>query len=247
MADPFGQLSENDEEDPFGKFETVSPDSSVLLPPSEEDPFGKPEIVSPVEEDPFGKTETVSPDSLVLSPPSEEDPFGKPEVKTKVAPEVKSLITQFTDLFTKTSDEKKSLYRLPYEEHMARALGVYEDPNISTAEPELVGFDPSGIDIYEKRTGKPRWQIEKRTKPSPYERTMAELADDPEWNRVGKLIYDYEQKNKGVSSVLELPADSGETALVGSPHDLKMGKGMSHGEWLQERFSKGFFDLTSLG
>ena len=41
MADPFGQLSENDEEDPFGKFETVSPDSSVLLPPSEEDPFGK--------------------------------------------------------------------------------------------------------------------------------------------------------------------------------------------------------------
>ena len=159
----------------------------------------------------------------------------------KLAPEVKSLITQFTDLFTKTSGEKEPSYMLPHAEHMARALGVDEDPG------ELVGFDPSGMSRYEKLTGKPRWQVEKRTKPSPYERTMAELADDPEWNRVGKLIYDYEQKNKGVSSVLELPADSGETALVGSPHDIKMGKGMSHGEWLQERFSKGFFDLTSLG
>ena len=50
-----------------------------------------------------------------------------------------------------------------------------------------------------------------------------------------------------MSSVLELPADWGETALIGSPTDIKKGTRMNYGEWLQERFSKGFFDLTSLG
>ena len=76
---------------------------------------------------------------------------------------------------------------------------------------------------------------------------MAELAIDPKWNKLGKRIYDYEQKNKAMSSVLELPADWGETALIGSPTDIKKGTRMNYGEWRQERFSKGFFDVTSLG
>ena len=178
----------------------------------------------------------------------------KTKVETELPTKAKTFVEQITDLFTKTSDEKKSLYKFPHAEHMAKALGVYEEPDVSTAEPELVGFDPSGMDRYEKLTVKPRWQTKKRTKQSPYERTMAELAIDPEWNKWGKIIYDYEQKNKGPLSALELPADIvidketfGETALVGSPTDIKMGTKMNYGEWLQERFSKGFFDLTSLG
>ena len=166
------------------------------------------------------------------------------EVETEVPLEAKSFIDKITDLYTKISGEredKKSLYKFPHAEHMARALGVDKDPG------ELVGFDPSGMDRYEKLTGKPRYKTEKRTKPSPYERTMAELAIDPKWNKLGKRIYDYEQKNKDMSSVLELPADWGETALIGSPTDIKKGTRMNYGEWLQERFSKGFFDVTSLG
>ena len=228
MVNPFGQSLKTDE--------TV--DTEVYLPSG----------------NPFGKSKTVSPESPVLSPPS-ENPFGKtkvdiepvPEVETELPSEAKTFTDKFIDLFTKTSDKKKSLYEFPYEEHMAKALGVYEDPDVSTAEPELVGFDPSGIDFYERRTGKPRWQTEKRTKPSTYERTADELAVDPKWNKLGKIIYDYEQKNKDMSSVLELPADWGETALIGSPTDIKKGTRMNYGEWLQERFSKGFFDLTSLG
>ena len=173
------------------------------------------------------------------------------EVETEVPPEAKTFVDKITDLYTKISGEredKKSLYKFPHAERMAQALGVDKDPG------ELVGFDPSGMDRYEKLTGKPRYKTEKRIKQSPYERTMAELAIDPEWNKLGKLIYDYEQKNKGSLSALELPADIvidkstfGETALVGSPTDIKKGTRMNYGEWLQERFSKGFFDITSLG
>ena len=91
MVNPFGQSLKTDE--------TV--DTEVYLPSG----------------NPFGKSKTVSPESPVLSPPS-ENPFGKtkvdiepvPEVETELPSEAKTFTDKFIDLFTKTSDKKKSLY-----------------------------------------------------------------------------------------------------------------------------------------
>ena len=239
MVNYFEQLFESDSQDVKTLPEKPVVTKPVVIEPSSknyfEQLFESTEPVPKVETEPVPKVETEV----------------KTKVDTELPSEAKTFVDKITDLFTKTSGEredKKSLYKFPHAEHMARALGVDKDPG------ELVGFDPSGMSRYEKLTGKPRWQTKKRTKPSPYERTAAELAIDPEWNKWGKIIYDYEQKNKGMSSVLELPADWGETDLVGSPDtfgdmlaDTKKDTGMNYGEWLQERFSKGFFDITSLG
>jgi len=219
----------------FDQFDEVEVPTTLPKPPAPVDNEQKEVPVQPASNffDQFDEVETE------VKVPVEEK---------KVSPTEQSVIdkavARVTDIYNsifKPEDskeaavEQKDIGPQSSVEHMARALGIDTDLG------DYVGFDPSGMSFLEHTLGKPLWQIKSRkAKPSPYKRTMDELAVDSEWNKAAKLIYDYEQKNKGSFAVLELPANWGKTDLV------KEGE-MSHGEWLQERFSKGFQDFASLG
>ena len=236
MVNYFEQLFESDSQD----VKTL-PEQPVVTEPVVTEPSSKNYF-----EQLFESTEPV--------PKVETEPV--PKVETEPVPKDKdqTLIDKTIEFFKSSQPKEKPLDTAGY---MAKSLGVHEDPA------ELVGFDPldqSDWSSTERITGIPFWkkEVSDIELPESYDirkpqYTMDDLVIKPEWNKWGKIIYDYEQKNKGPLSALELPADIvidketfGETALVGSPTDIKMGTKMNYGEWLQERFSKGFFDLTSL-